>query len=1276
MSREYPFHLLLLSLGIAPIGSQRLTSNFVRSCVVDFAYRRSIKKVTRVFERDVLARRALREVAVLRHIGVCDNVTALLDFDTTFIDFSEIYLVLSASEADLSQIIRSGQALSDAHLQYFVAQILRGVRYMHAAKIVHRDLKPGNLLVNADCALRLCDFGLARAYADPAADYDIPANCDMDGTGDAAVATERLDRRRDSAPTSTSDRATRSLERAPGRERSSPPVSRSLSPPKSSLRLSSIHRNDPKAKQRRLNYPGGPLTEYVATRWYRAPEVMLCFREGYGPELDMWSVGCILAELIAGKPIFAGKDYVDQIARIHNVLGSPSEAVINKIGSERAKTFVKSLPNTPAVPFQRLYPNAAPEALDLLSKLLTWDPAERLSADEALRHPWLKAYHESNARWEAPPAFDKFAEVEFIRSLREFKSGLQRESDELRLELEVLEQEEAEQFGDEHPGAIDSDGNRVDEEIMAEPGQDRPDPDATNPSGTDAGSIVTNATGEKATQPEDTQASPSSQGNGLRADADQSPMSSEDDQLQPARKQSDDSGSALSCSNSTHSCHLPASVLSPGSIARTPSSTSTSSADEAGPPSPGTFDQSCRLSSLKESVNTLADAKMMAAAPAPTSFFRLGHEEEGRRESFPIPDKDASFDDVFMPASELLRVAQGLVDHQVASAAAALAAAVAGEKPLAPSGASVLHERSSESYGPKLDRADAAVASLVADEKAGVQRGSQQQQQSSKPGRGASLSQRSGSTASSSSGSTPSLGQGLLDNVNVTPASGSSSNVTSLSSHRQSKQLIILQDGLMQSCAGLVAEIIGRNSLKGHPTLLLSALHGASTYLQQARLDTVTVLDATSYCAGYGPDSDDQGLSLKSCRRVAEAVVAKLDALQAQSRLTIVIDSLDTIAEQSEDGIEGAYTLVRTVLATMNAYSRLIVGVQNDAPAVSSALLSAFNSPLVWGSTFRRSSADADGASAAASGTIITARLHPPAVMRFIHRNYGLRPPSTSAAVARALASEYSHTEAASAGADDVSGDDAADARFWDLLRSISNRGALGIPSHEAGGGTGGWWADGSILADEVECIFKASNQAASASGTRGGASALPTQHANKICFQDLVGSASQDGSNAGRPPSSNGWGFLELRYQARSGKVHEELIGCMTEAVTAPETGRRFRLCPLDMADRRSQNAAVVGASTAPMPSATTAQQSAASTLAADPHSSMMSGLSFNLGETDQQRARREEVPLPYAYHQSTGAGASAASMRGSTGNSTIFFEPEAGDDEDDEDPDDDLDL
>ena len=411
----------------------------------------------------MLARRALREVAVLRHLSLCDNATVLLDFDAAFIEFGEIYFVLSASEADLSQIIRSGQQLSDAHLQYFTAQILRGVRYMHRANIIHRDLKPGNLLVNADCALRVCDFGLARAYAQPASrnhsrgSSGASSSTNDSGSPDRASSrsSRELARRRKVIPPSRQNSPS-ALDMAEGflsnlatpSPSANPTAPVAAAPAENGTVAGATSDAKPKSsaakmkvRTTRLDFPGGPLTEYVATRWYRAPEIMLCFREGYGPEMDMWSVGCILAELIAGRPIFAGKDYVDQIARINNVLGTPSPETIAKIGSARAKTYVQSLPKMPKVPFANLFPGASPEALDLLDKLLTWDPAQRMSADEALQHPWLKAYHESNARWLAPDPFDRFDEVEMITTLPEFQSALVREAEEMRAELAALDGE-------------------------------------------------------------------------------------------------------------------------------------------------------------------------------------------------------------------------------------------------------------------------------------------------------------------------------------------------------------------------------------------------------------------------------------------------------------------------------------------------------------------------------------------------------------------------------------------------------------------------------------------------------------------------------------------------------------------------------------------------------------------------------------------------------------------------------------------------------------------
>ena len=81
---------------------------------------------------------------------------------TTIHDFNDVYVMYELMDTDLHQIIRSNQPLSDDHAQYFVYQLLRGLKYIHSANVLHRDLKPSNLLLNANCDLKICDFGLAR----------------------------------------------------------------------------------------------------------------------------------------------------------------------------------------------------------------------------------------------------------------------------------------------------------------------------------------------------------------------------------------------------------------------------------------------------------------------------------------------------------------------------------------------------------------------------------------------------------------------------------------------------------------------------------------------------------------------------------------------------------------------------------------------------------------------------------------------------------------------------------------------------------------------------------------------------------------------------------------------------------------------------------------------------------------------------------------------------------------------------------------------------------
>ncbi|KZV71521.1 Pkinase-domain-containing protein [Peniophora sp. CONT] len=326
----------------------------------------AIKMVTRVFDKVSLAKRALRELTLLRHFNNHENITGLIDVDAIAPGFNEIYLFMEPMEADLHQIIKSGQALTNEHTQYFVYQILRGMKYIHSASVVHRDLKPGNLLVNSDCELKICDFGLSRGF---------------DAQSEDGVSH---------------------------------------------------------------------MTEYVATRWYRAPEIMLAFRR-YDTAIDVWSIGCILAELLLGKPMFKGKDYVDQLNKILDFVGTPSDEVLKRIASDKARAYVRTLPIRKKQPLNKVIPNADPQALDLLEKLLAFDPAARLTVEQAIAHPWLSAYHDVNDEPTCPQNFDRWREIEELETLDDFRAALWAEIEDYRREVRSIALEE-----DEHPGPLRS----------------------------------------------------------------------------------------------------------------------------------------------------------------------------------------------------------------------------------------------------------------------------------------------------------------------------------------------------------------------------------------------------------------------------------------------------------------------------------------------------------------------------------------------------------------------------------------------------------------------------------------------------------------------------------------------------------------------------------------------------------------------------------------------------------------------------------------------------
>ncbi|KAF9021609.1 Pkinase-domain-containing protein [Hymenopellis radicata] len=149
------------------------------------------------------------------------------------------------------------------------------------------------------------------------------------------------------------------------------------------------------------------MTEYVATRWYRAPEVMLTFKE-YTRAIDMWSVGCVLAEMLSGKPLFPGRDYHHQLSIILDILGTPSIDDFYAISSSRSREYIRALPFRKKKSFASLFPKANPLAIDLMEKCLTFSPKRRIEVGEALRHPYLAPYHDPQDEPTAEPLDPSF----------------------------------------------------------------------------------------------------------------------------------------------------------------------------------------------------------------------------------------------------------------------------------------------------------------------------------------------------------------------------------------------------------------------------------------------------------------------------------------------------------------------------------------------------------------------------------------------------------------------------------------------------------------------------------------------------------------------------------------------------------------------------------------------------------------------------------------------------------------------------------------------------
>lgn len=361
----------------------------------------AVKRVRHLFDDLIDCKRILREVAILSRlqhefvVKIHDIVAA-----GTPQNFDELYIVMEICDSDLKKLCRTDVNLSPLHINTLAYNLLVGVNYLHSAGIYHRDLKPANCLVNQDCAVKICDFGLSRALGSEPDAKSLPSSTDS-----------------------------------------------------SSQKPSRRH-----------------LTGHVVTRWYRAPELIL-LQENYTMAIDLWSVGCIYAELIGmlegtrleeRGPLFPGtscfplspdskhKDHRnnnrgnhDQLSMIFNILGTPGEEDIAEIKRDDARRYLQCFNKREGEGLKTKFPHVEGSSIDFLEKLLRFSPRDRMTVAQALEHPLFLDLREPSRETIAPTTvtldFEKEPDLDeallrryFLREMRRYGSGGDEKEDRFR----------------------------------------------------------------------------------------------------------------------------------------------------------------------------------------------------------------------------------------------------------------------------------------------------------------------------------------------------------------------------------------------------------------------------------------------------------------------------------------------------------------------------------------------------------------------------------------------------------------------------------------------------------------------------------------------------------------------------------------------------------------------------------------------------------------------------------------------------------------------------
>jgi mitogen-activated protein kinase 1/3 len=361
--------------------------------------------------------------------------------------FGNLYLVFEFIDTDLQKILRYSEPLGEMHIKFIMFQILDGLRYIQESNVIHRDLKPANiLLMCASCTVKIADFGLSRVVgADLIATHNDTntANTNNDDNWSAMTEAE-LPSPMDVATTNVTPTMSTLFSSFFGTStttKAAPPLPQPVDvlPPSNTVEtaVQSNNYNPSLLPRRPFNLKRG-LTRHVVTRWYRAPEIILL--QPYTAAVDIWSIGCIFAELLAmslnstsrRKALFPGESCGElsaedlfvplkrklsvsstgdfnnleeqleherrlrqsyeqeksQLNVIMDVLGSPLEEELQYLDPITAEV-VRKMPKRPRKELSSILPHIDLDTIDLLQGLLRFDPTVRLTAAEALQHRYF-----------------------------------------------------------------------------------------------------------------------------------------------------------------------------------------------------------------------------------------------------------------------------------------------------------------------------------------------------------------------------------------------------------------------------------------------------------------------------------------------------------------------------------------------------------------------------------------------------------------------------------------------------------------------------------------------------------------------------------------------------------------------------------------------------------------------------------------------------------------------------------------------------------------------